>query len=216
MNSTDLSSTQKSASTDFTLTVHNDSTLMGESYIYIFPAAMGVEPLQPQTTVPMSAPVLRGNNSSTSISWSDALALIVLTPGQCPDEVAPIPVELGSNVLVTWDDGSFSVTPSTAVPELATTITATFGPDFPQFSIVGLVKGPGRTMVPVPANGMTLTLTPIMTPVYKLQFGMHPPLGQSNFSDFNPAVFMACTGAGATITIGADNLFTQTPPGQCR
>lgn len=195
----------------FVLTATNNSSVPGEQYFNVFPAPLTVKPQLAQIPVPMvSAATISGSKQAVAVlTWpsDQTLSLIVLAQGDSVDAAKRTPVTLGSTAAITWENDAFSVA---VTPGTGDSVTLTFGPGIPPSSRVGLVVGPGPTLVPIVGDGVTLT--PTFTTTFTVQFGTpwQPP--PPDFSDVSASAVVAFIGRKAAITVGAENVIGPTKP----
>lgn len=193
-----------------TLFAKNESTVPGIQYFNVFPPPLSViPPLQPQqqTVIPMVSTATDNSTQPIAIlKWPapPAMSLIALADGQAISAATPTDVTLGSTVAVNWKDDAFAIA---VTPGTGSTIKLVFDPAIPAGSRVGLVVGPGPTLMPITGEG--LTLTPSVAPSYTVQFGTPWHGDPVDFKDLSGLAPVSFKGNTATVVVRSDNVIVQ-------
>lgn len=190
-----------------TLLAVNGSTVQGIQYFSVFPPPLNATPDQPQTIIPaVSTATDNVTQPLATLKWPapPTMSLFALSADEAISAASPTVVTPGSTVAINWKDGAFQ---TAVTPGSGNTIKLVFDPAIPPGSRVGLVVGPGSTLMPITGEG--LTLTPTLTPTYSVQFGTPWRGGPVDFKDVSPKALVSFKGNTAKVVIGSDNLIVQ-------
>lgn len=193
-----------------TLVMKNQSTVPGPQYFNVFPPTLVVTPPPPpqqQVVMPLvSTATTCGTQPTTTLKWPapPAMSLFALKQGDGVGSATPTAVTPGSTVSINWQDEAFVIT---VTPGTGTAIKLMLDPAIPPGSRVGLIVGPGPTLVPI--SGESLTLTPDLTPNYMVQFGTPWRGGPVDFKDLSALAPVAFKGDAAMVVVGPDNVIVQ-------